>query len=68
MTCLMQLTLQSLLHSFVVGEFITNISHHPSRALLRRIVILYGRGLVEDCLQPTGNDQGFLFLKRTLIY
>ena len=63
-TCLMQLSLQSLVHGFVVGEFITNISHHPSQALLRRIVILYGRGLVEDCLRLTGNGQGFYFCNR----
>ena len=58
---LMQNTLRSLVHSFVVGEFITNITHHPSRSLLRRIVLLYRIGLVEDRFQATGKI-GLLFL------
>ena len=53
-TSLMQMTLQSLVHSFVVGDFVTNITHHPSRSLLRRIVLLSHIGLVEDRFQPTG--------------
>jgi len=59
-TCLMQATLQSLVHSFVVGDFITNIIHHPSRQLLRRIVLLYGLGLVENCIKVTGEPPFFM--------
>lgn len=57
---LMQNTLQSLVHSFVVGVYITNITHHPSRSLLRRIVLLYHIGLVEERFQPAG-DVGYFF-------
>ena len=46
-TCLMQRTLQSLVHSFMVSDFITNTNHHESRALLRRILIFYGLGKME---------------------
>jgi len=53
-TSLMQQTLRSMVHSFVVSEFITNITHHPSRSLLRRIVLLYRIGLVEQRFQRTG--------------
>jgi hypothetical protein len=53
-TSLMQNTLQSLVHSFVVGDFVTNITHHPSRSLLRRIVLLYRIGLMEDRFRTTG--------------
>ena len=47
-TRLMQATLQSIVHSFVVGVFITNTVHYPSRLLLRRVIALYGLGLVEE--------------------
>ena len=53
-TCLMQATLRSLIHSFVLGEFITNTGHVTSCALLRRIVHLYNLGLVEKSIKPTG--------------
>jgi hypothetical protein len=53
-TCLMQETLFSLVHSFVISEFIMNITHHPSRQLLRRIVLFYGLGLVENRLKVEG--------------
>jgi len=56
-TALMQNTLQSLVHSFVVGDFVTNITHVPSRSLLRRIVLLYQTDLKEDHFQCTG--EGF---------
>ena len=58
-TSLMQNTLQSLVHSFVVGVFVTNITHRPSRSLLRRIVLLYRIGLVEEHFHPAG-DVGYL--------
>lgn len=53
-TCLMQATLRSLIHSFVLGYGITNASHVASRALIRRIVHLYGLGLVEKRIKQTG--------------
>lgn len=53
-SCLMQMTVESLIHSFVASDLITNISHHPSRQLLRRIVLFYGLGLVEKSLSPQG--------------
>ncbi len=53
-TCLMQTTLQGIIHCFVVGDFITNITHHPSRQLLRRIVLFYHQGLVKRRIKITG--------------
>ena len=53
-TSQMQLTLASLVHSFVVGNFVTEIHHHQSRQLLSRIVLLYGLGLVENNIKSTG--------------
>lgn len=61
-TCLMQATLQSLVHSFVIGDFVTNIRHHPSRQLLRRIVLFYGKGLVDNCIKVTGQPHFCMFL------
>src|ERR1700682_449265 len=53
-TSLMQATLSSLMHGFVIGTFITNITHHPSRSLLRRILLLYHVALIENRFQPAG--------------
>ena len=58
-TALMQNTLRSLLHSFVVGDKVTNITHLPSRSLLRRLVLLYHIGLVENRFQHTGKVDSF---------
>lgn len=55
-TCLMQATLQSVVHNFVVGVFITNTTHQPSRLLLRRIILFYGLGLVENRIKVTGGS------------
>jgi hypothetical protein len=51
---LIQPTLQSLIHSFVLSNFITNTFHHPSRQLLRRIAIFWGLALLENRLTPAG--------------
>lgn len=51
---LMQETLQSLVHSLVLSDFITNITHHPSRALLRRMLIFCYMGLVENMVRALG--------------
>ncbi len=53
-TCLMQETLQGLIHCFVLGDFITNITHHPSCQLLRRIIAFYHLGLVERRVSKSG--------------
>jgi len=53
-TCTMQATLQSLIHSFVIGDFITNIAHNPSRQLLRRILLFYHLGLMDRDGSETG--------------
>jgi hypothetical protein len=58
----MQKTLQSLIHSFVLSNFITNISHYPSRGLLRRIVIFYGLGILGNSLKKTGKSFVFLLM------
>jgi hypothetical protein len=51
---LMQATLASLVHTLVLSNFISNTFHHPSRQLLRRIVIFWALGLLEDRLTPQG--------------
>jgi hypothetical protein len=51
---LMQSTLTSLVHTFVLNEFISNTFHHPSRQLLRHIVIFWGLALLEGRLTPEG--------------
>jgi hypothetical protein len=52
----MQKTLQSLVHSFVLSDFITNITHYPSCLLLRRIILMYGLGLVEGRIKINGES------------
>ncbi|KAF8969125.1 hypothetical protein BDZ97DRAFT_1915488 [Flammula alnicola] len=47
---LMQRSVQSLLHSFALSNFITNITHHPSRALLRRMLMFCYMGLIENVI------------------
>lgn len=49
----MQETLQGLIHSFILHRFLTNISH-PTRVLLRRIILFYHMGLVENEFPDTG--------------
>ena len=49
----MQETLRGLIHSFVLHNFLTNTSH-PTHVLLRRIVIFYHLGLVEDKIPESG--------------
>jgi hypothetical protein len=51
---LMQATSASLIHTLVLSEFISNTFHHPSRQLLRRIVIFWSLGLLEGHLTPQG--------------
>jgi len=49
----MQETLQGLIHSFILHKFLTNISH-PTRVLLRRIVLFYHMGLIENEIPESG--------------
>ena len=49
----MQETLQSLIHSFVLHKFLTNTSH-PTYVLLRRIILFYHMGLLEDKIPKSG--------------
>ncbi|PPR03258.1 hypothetical protein CVT26_008086 [Gymnopilus dilepis] len=51
-TCLMQQTLQGMIHAFVLNHYLTNTSHQPSRQLLRRIVFFYHAGLIEGDISP----------------
>jgi len=53
---LIQATADSLIHTFVLSDFISNTFHHPSRQLLRRIVIFWGLGLLEKRLNPLGKS------------
>lgn len=51
---LMQETVQGLLHSFMLNSFITNNTHHSSRALLRRMLMFCYMGLVENVIHSSG--------------
>ena len=51
---LIQATVESLIHTFILSNFISNTFHHPSRQLLRRIVIFWGLSLLEKRLTPQG--------------
>ena len=53
LTNLMQETLQGLIHSFILHKFLTNISH-PTRILLRRMVLFYHMGLIENEIPESG--------------
>ena len=61
----MQKTLQGLVHSFVLHNFLTNTSH-PTGVLLRRIIIFFHMGLVEKGIPASGMPYIFcisMFLK-----
>ena len=51
---LMQATAESLVHSFVLSDFISNTFHDPSCQLLRRIVLFWGHALLEKRLTSKG--------------
>ncbi|KAJ3493289.1 hypothetical protein NLJ89_g11055 [Agrocybe chaxingu] len=52
-TMTIQDTAASLIHSFTVGNYITNTSHHPSRLLLRKMMEFYYRGVVLEDVDVT---------------
>jgi len=49
----MQRTLQGLIHSFILHKFLTNTSH-PTRILLRRLILFYHMGLIENEIPESG--------------
>jgi hypothetical protein len=55
-SCLMQDTLQSVVHNFVLSNFITNTSHHASRELLRKLLLFFGLGLGQKRIQREGKS------------
>jgi hypothetical protein len=57
---LMQATLRSMIHTFVLSDFISNTFHHPSRQLLRRIVIFWGLAFLENRLTSQGESAAAL--------
>lgn len=50
----METTAQSLFHSFVMNQFLTNTFHYRSRQLLRRILDFFRLGLLERKLALSG--------------
>ena len=63
-TLTMQQTLSGVIHSFMLDKFLTNTTHQASRQLLRRILILYLHGLMDQKISPQGMHLNLL----TLIY
>lgn len=58
---LMQATVESLVHTFILSDFISNTFHHPSRQLLRRIVIFWAVALLgQKPLTPEGKSAAVL--------
>ena len=49
----MQKTLQGFIHSFLLHNFLTNTSH-PTLVLLRRIVLFFHMGLIENEIPASG--------------
>lgn len=54
MTRTMRQTLQGLIHTFVLHQFLTNISHPPTRLLFRRMVLFYHHGLIDSGVPHDG--------------
>ena len=50
----MQATVESLVHTFILSNFISNTFHHPSRELLRRIVVFWALGLLQHPFSANG--------------
>ncbi|KAF8957876.1 hypothetical protein BDZ97DRAFT_1669173, partial [Flammula alnicola] len=53
LTSLMEMTAQSMFHSFIMDQFLMNTVHYRSRLLLRRIIDFYRLGLLEKKLVQT---------------
>jgi hypothetical protein len=54
----MQRTLQGLVHSFILHNFLTNTSH-PTGVLLRRMVLFFHMGLLENEIPASGMPYEF---------
>lgn len=65
---LIQATVQSLLHTFVLSNFISNTYHNPAHQLLRRIVIFWGLGILGQCIDQEGKCQAASSPLRMLNY
>jgi len=50
----MQATVESLVHTFILSNFISNTFHHPSRELLHRIVVFWALGLLQHPFSANG--------------
>lgn len=53
-TSTLQATACSLMHTFVLGDFLTNITHHPTRLILRRLLVFYFLALFEQRVDKNG--------------
>jgi hypothetical protein len=49
----MQRILQGFIHSFILHNFLTNTSH-PTLVLLRRIILFFHMGLIENGIPASG--------------
>ena len=66
---LMQETAQSLIHTFVLSDFVSNTFHHESRQLLRRIITFWALALLtEDLVEPEGKSAGVVNGTRLTIF
>jgi len=54
----MQRTLQGFIHSFILHNFLTNTSH-PTLVLLRRIILFFHMGLMENEIPASGMSYDF---------
>lgn len=48
---------QSLMHTFILDKFLTNINHSPSRSILRRMLMFFYEGIVEGDVDNKGKDR-----------
>ena len=52
----MQATVESLVHTFVLSDFISNTFHHPSRQLLHHIVVFRALRLLQHPFGENGEE------------
>lgn len=65
LTRLMECTAQSMLHSFVMDQFLTNTVHHRSRLLLRRMGDFYRQGLLEKKIEASGTMLSYFYILKS---
>jgi hypothetical protein len=56
----LQRILQGLIHSFILHNFLTNTSH-PTRVLLRRMVLFFHMGLIEKEIPASGMPYIYIY-------